>query len=385
MSANAPYQPRLSVWGHIWRTLLMLMISAVVAIEPYGALWDDGRWWIPFDLGIGVVAFGLVLLRRRFPMVVLIVLSALSVISSAAAGPVCLAIVSLATRRVWWELVLGSVLAVAAAETFFRVMPGAANPGEPIWLSVSANVAVTVAMVAWGMYVGSRRELLWTLRQRAERAESERDLRMSKAQADERARIAREMHDVLAHRISQVAMHAGALSFRTDLEPDALRAGIGEVQQRANEALTDLRNVLGVLRDPTTGEITHRPQPTYGDLPALAAEASAAGARIEVRDEVVGVPSTPVGRTLYRIVQEGITNAHKHARGALLTVEITGDPESGVTVRMRNPYGFGSPGAPGSGLGLVGLHERVDLAGGTMTHGREGDLFIVQVWLPWSP
>ena len=110
------------------------------------------------------------------------------------------------------------------------------------------TVVVTLAALGWGMYIGSRRELLWTLRQRAERAEAERDLRVGKAQSDERARLAREMHDVLAHRISQVSMHAGALSFRTDLDAVALRSGIAEVQSTANEALTDLRNVLGVSR-----------------------------------------------------------------------------------------------------------------------------------------
>src|SRR5690606_4522218 len=138
---------------------------------------------------------------------------------------------------------------------------------------------------------------------------AERDLRVGKAQSDERARIAREMHDVLAHRISQVSMHAGALAFRTDLDADALRAGIAEVQAKANDALTDLRGVLGVLRDPDTGTIAHRPQPTYDDLPALVADARSAGARLELDDRLEARPlPAALGRTLYRIVQEGITN-----------------------------------------------------------------------------
>lgn len=377
------YQPRLSWWGHTWRVLLMLLASALAMVEPYPALWEDHRWWIPVDLAIGVAAYVIIHLRRRRPLPVLLVLLAISIVSSAAAGPAILALVSLATRRVTWQIVVGAVLSIASAEAYYRVMPSAT--ADPMWLTFTANAAAVVALVAWGMFVGSRRELLWTLRQRAERAEAERDLRSGKARAEERARIAREMHDVLAHRISQVAMHAGALSFRTDLDADALRAGIGEVQVRANEALTDLRGVLGVLRDPSTGEIAHRPQPTYDDLPALVAEARAAGARVELDDDVAEEPPAPVGRALYRVVQEGITNAHKHAPGALLSIALTGGPEDGVAVLMRNPLGFAPPAAPGAGLGLVGLVERVELAGGRLEHGQEGGAFVVRGWIPWGP
>lgn len=383
MGEQDDYQPRLTAWGHTWRVLLMLALSGVVMAEPYTRLWETHRWWIPIDVALGVVAFVVVHFRRRRPILVLVVAVVLAVVSSAAAGPSVLALASLATRRVVWEVAVGAVLSVASAETYFRLMP--TENRDPAWLNFTANVAAMLAIVAWGMYVGSRRELLWTLRQRAERAEAEQDQRAGRARAEERARIAREMHDVLAHRISQVAMHAGALSFRSDLDADALRAGIGEVQVRANEALTDLRGVLGVLRDPATGEITHRPQPTYDDLPALVAESQAAGARVELHDELAECPTVPVGRALYRVVQEGITNAHKHAPGTLLTVSLTGGPEDGVEVWMRNPYGFGPSGAPGAGLGLVGLGERMELAGGRLSYGREGDVFVVHGWIPWAP
>ena len=128
--------------------------------------------------------------------------------------------------------------------------------------------------MAWGMYIGSRRELLWSLRQRAERAESEQGLRAAQSRSNERERIAREMHDVLAHRISQISMHAGALAFREDLTAEEMRDSAGVIQAKAHEALTDLRGVLGVLRD-ESGELTHAPLPTYADLPALVDEARA--------------------------------------------------------------------------------------------------------------
>jgi signal transduction histidine kinase len=260
------------------------------------------------------------------------------------------------------------------------------SQSESSWfVNLLMAMIITAGMFGWGMYIGSRRELLWTLRQRAERAEAERDLRAGKARSDERARIAREMHDVLAHRISQVSMHAGALAFRDDLDADALRAGIGDVQAMANEALTDLRGVLGVLRDPDGVAVANRPQPTYDDLVELVEIARGAGAKVVLTDQL-SADDVPIslGRTLYRVVQEGITNAQKHAAGATLDVQISGDVDRGVEVVLRNPFRPGPPAAPGAGLGLVGLAERVELAGGHLVHGREGSVFVVRASLPWS-
>ena len=104
-------------------------------------------------------------------------------------------------------------------------------------------------LLATGMYIGARRELVASLHDRAERAEREQALRVEQAQANERARIAREMHDVLAHRMSLVAMHAGALAYRTDLSPEQTRHAAEVIQANAHRALADLREVLGLLRE----------------------------------------------------------------------------------------------------------------------------------------
>ena len=237
------------------------------------------------------------------------------------------------------------------------------------------------------MYIGSRRELIWTLRNRAERAEAEQELRVAQAQGTERARIAREMHDVLAHRISQISLHAGALAYRTDLTADDMRDSAAVIQGKAHEALTDLRGVLGVLRDSDTGELLDRPQPTYDDLAQLVAEAQGSGQTIDYSDDVS--PDDPMpevaGRTVYRIVQEGITNARKHAPGARLHIEVAGSPDDGIDVVLRNPVGFGPTATPGSGLGLVGLAERAQLRGGRLEHRREGTTFVLHAWIPWAP
>jgi signal transduction histidine kinase len=270
-----------------------------------------------------------------------------------------------------------------AAAQFFSTIT--ADESDPEWVLLIANAVGTAAALAWGMYIGSRRELIWTLRNRAERAEAEQDLRIAQARGQEQTRIAREMHDVLAHRISQISLHAGALAYRSDLTPEETRASAEVIRDKAHEALTDLRGVLGVLRDATTGERLRAPQPTFADLPRLLDEARESGTRVELEDLVEGgdVPDA-AGRTVYRIVQEGITNARKHAPGALVTVRISGGPDDGIEVLLRNPVGFGPSRTPGAGLGLVGLAERAELRGGRLDHGREGSTFVLRGWIPWT-
>jgi signal transduction histidine kinase len=179
-------------------------------------------------------------------------------------------------------------------------------------------------------------------------------------------------------------MHAGALAYREDLTDEEIRTSAEVIRDKAHEALTDLRGVLGVLRDGATGEPMLAPQPTYADLPGLVDDAQGAGLRIELEDLVDEVVPDAAGRTIYRIVQEGITNARKHAPGALLTVRVSGSPEDGVDVVLRNPIGFGPSRTPGAGLGLVGLAERAELRGGRLDHGREGSTFVLHGWIPWT-
>jgi signal transduction histidine kinase len=308
--------------------------------------------------------------------------------SGVAAGPAILAAVSLATRRRYWELAVIAAVSMAAGQAVVSIQPGR---GEAPWVTLIVNAVFTVAVLGWGMYIGSRRELVWTLRHRAERAEAEQELRVAQARGNERSRIAREMHDVLAHRISQISMHAGALAFREDLTADEMRASASVIQEKAHEALTDLRGVLGVLRDETTGALVSAPQPTYADLPVLVEEAGASGLRIDFHDRLdpagEQVPDV-VGRTVYRIIQEGITNARKHAPGTLLTIELGGSPRDGVDIVLRNPMGFRTTRTPGAGLGLVGLSERAELRGGRLEAGRErthdGPTFVLRGWIPWA-
>jgi signal transduction histidine kinase len=380
------YQPQLRPWSHVWRVLLMLSLSGVVWGTAVEAEVDVAEWWWFLDVAVGAATYVMVFYRRRYPLAVAVVTGLATAVSGVAAGPATLAAVSLATRRRWRQIALVGSLDFAAAQ-LFSTMTNTAD--DPVWLLLLVNAVATGAMLGWGMYIGSRRELIWTLRNRAERAEQEQELRVAQARSNEQARIAREMHDVLAHRISQISMHAGALAYREDLSADQMRASAAVIRDRAHEALTDLRDVLGVLRD-DSGERRSAPQPTYADLACLIAEAREAGMRIEFEDLVHAQDGSgtrmpdAAGRTVYRIVQEGMTNARKHAPGALLTVRITGSPEHGIDVLLRNPMGFGPTHTPGSGLGLVGLTERAELRGGRLEAGRDGSTFVVHGWIPWG-
>ncbi len=213
---------------------------------------------------------------------------------------------------------------------------------------------------------------------------------MAQARANERARIAREMHDVLAHRMSLVAMHAGALAYRDDLSPEQTRQAAEVIQQGAHRALSDLREVLGLLRDAdlaADADAPERPQPTLCDVPALVEEARATGTRVTLTDEVREPQQAPetAGRNAYRMIQEGLTNARKHAPHTPVAVQLSGGPGEDLRIEVRNPMPLQHwpPSAPGGGLGLVGLAERAALSGGRFEHGPRANEFVLQAWLPW--
>ena len=380
-------QPALRWVDHAWRDALCVAFSAVVWLNVADLEWREHRTLFVVEVVLGIAAFVLVHFRRRAPVPIALVIAAMSALSGIAAGPATLAAVSVATRRDLRHVVVVGLANFLAAQAWTTIAP---FPDNDVVVTTVVNLVVNAGMMGWGLYIGSRRELLWTLRTRAERAETEQDLRLGQARSTERARIAREMHDVLAHRITQVSMQAGALAFRDDLDSQRLREGLGQIQSQANDALHELRDVLGVLREDDPGPATARPQPTYDDIAALVAEAQHLGLDVDWTDRVDATTPVPsaTGRTVYRIVQEGITNVRKHAPGSEVAISSTGDPRSGITVTLANPLANpladGRTGAPGAGLGLVGLRERTELRGGRLVQRTEGATFVLEAWLPWT-
>jgi signal transduction histidine kinase len=357
----SPNPSIVSQWGHTphWVTWLDLVAGVALSVA---------LWW-----------------RRRWP----VHLAVLSVVAGlfTVAGAVAAAILffTVVVHRRFAVVAAITVAAMLTNAVFVALRP---ETGSSYWESMAWNTVILVIVLLWGMVVRSRRQLVVSLRDRAERAESEQRLRIVQARALERTRIAREMHDVLAHRISLLSLHAGALEIRPDAAPAEVAGAAGVIRASAHQALEDLREVIGVLREPAGDDPPERPQPTLGELPALAEESRAAGAkvRLDVRiDESASLPAG-AGRTAYRIVQEGLTNARKHAPGAAVTVEVGGAAGHGLTVDVRNRWpSAGRPLViPGAGTGLIGLAERATLAGGRLSHGRGADdEFLLTAWLPW--
>lgn len=398
LDSPAPVARR--VWAVVWRT----GAAVVVGVLAFGVVWSslDTAGWsearlgglMLADLAAGLVALVLVPFRHRAPVLVTVVVVACSAVSALALGAASLAMISLATRRRWREIATASIVLAVATVCSESLYPD--DEASPLWLTLVAAVLVIALLVAIGVGIGQRRALLDGLRERAALLERDQQLREDRAREQERAHLAREMHDVLGHRLSLVALHAGALEYRgRSLSPDETVEAAGVVRAEAHAALTELRDVLGVLRDPadaTTG--TAPPQPTLRDLPALLEEARVSGATISATiDERTETVPDAVGRHAYRIVQEALTNARRHSPGRPVELRLLVLAGPALQVHVANPVGpehwvdLGTRTDPDAGHGLRGLAERARLVGGSFHAGPDGtarDRFVVEAVLPWT-
>ncbi|MFC7545677.1 sensor histidine kinase [Plantactinospora sp. GCM10030261] len=405
-------------WADVGVVTLAALLGGLFFLDSIQTAANHGAGFPVVDLVVGGLACGALLLRRRWPVALALVLIPSLAASAAALGPTAVAIAAVAVYRPW--PVATAVLAahVATVGTLFRVVAG---DTREFWQGLVVVLALDAALAASAMLIRSQRLLVQALRDRAAEAEERQRLRVEEARHAERERIAREMHDVLAHRISLLAMHAGALQVRRSADPDERHAA-GVVRQCAYQALEDLREVIGMLRD--DGTDGDRPQPTLSGVPALVEQSRAAGMRVSLDGDAADLAAVPdsIGRHLYRVVQEGLTNARKHAPDAPVHVRIGGathdavaphvdgattdradetaaldadggaavhdDGGAGLVVEVRNgpPAGSGSARLPGSGSGLIGLQERMHLAGGRLRHEATTDGgFRLWAWLPWRP
>lgn len=336
------------------------------------------------DQWVGALACAAVWLRRRWPVGLALAMIPVGFLSNTAGGAGLVAFFTLAVHRPFRYVGWIGGISMALVPLFFWLRP---EPTLPYVAAVAFTVLLSASVIGWGMLVRSKRQLMLSLRDRAQRAETEARLRAEQAQQLAREAIAREMHDVLAHRLTLLSVHAGALEFRPDAPREEVARAAGVIRESAHEALQDLREIIGVLRAGEPDE-AGRPQPTLAALDALVAESREAGTKVTLLMRVTEPAAVPasVGRTAYRIAQEGLTNARKHAPGTEVTVSVTGAPGEGLTVCVRNPAPEGEvPPVPGSGQGLIGLTERATLAGGRLEHGpREDGGFGVRAWLPWG-
>ena len=352
-----------------------------------GYLWHiHGEVLNWLDVALGVVACLALWWRRVHPMAVF-ALTLGAAVSPLALFAFLVALCTAASRLRSRALIAVVVLTAAGSVVFPVVNPAA---GEIVKVGFPAFLGTVIAF-GWGLYLRARRELVASLQERAERLEADQQRNAEQAREAERRHIAREMHDVLAHRLSLLSLHAGALEFHPDASPGDIAEAAAVIRTSAAAALADLRQVITVLREDSTAADAP-PQPGFGQLADLLGESRQAGMTLDARVDLPGPSqaSETASRTVYRVVQEGLTNARKHALGAPVTVTVATDGESVIAevISGRPAVMTGRAAAPpsGAGTGLIGLAERLALAGGHLEHGPNaiGD-FILRATLPRQP
>ncbi|WP_402373478.1 sensor histidine kinase [Isoptericola rhizosphaerae] len=268
-------------------------------------------------------------------------------------------------------------------------LPATGTAATQLWTGLLSALVAYVGATLIGVYVGTRRELETQLRGRAEQAEREREALASRAVLEERNRMARELHDIAAHHLSGIVVQAAAAERLVGTDPDRARESLRWIRTQGRSTLDDLRLVVGLLRsgdrpDGRDGNDGDAPQPTLADVPQLFALARSTGADVhhETRGEEQDVPPH-TQRTVYRVLQESLANARRHAPGQPVTVVLDHRPaELVLTVRNRVtvPGGASRTAADGRssraappGHGLIGMSERAVLVGGTLEAGATPD------------
>jgi signal transduction histidine kinase len=375
---------------------LDVLIAVGFVVVDTGATLAGGSWWPAHPstlawtmLALQALADMSLVFRRRAPVIVIAILAAFTLALSLLISPAGL-MTPANSGTIWAPY--GTALAAYGPFYYRRARWAAfADVGfltlvvARVWDPSATVIAIGVFRTALGpllaLYFTARRETLQALRDRAERAERERFLLAEQARAEERTRLAGEMHDVVTHRVSLMVLQAGALQITAPDE--ATRRAADELRAAGVQALDELRDLVGILR---TAPEDDQALPTAG-LAALVAESTAIGTAAQLVEEGDPALASPlVARTAYRIVREALTNVHKHAPGARVVVRAS---YRGSEIRLH-VHNTAAPGPPtaglvetGSGLGIANLRQRVELMHGALQAGATPDGgFSVEATLP---
>ncbi|MET9439442.1 histidine kinase [Streptomyces sp. NPDC006610] len=348
------------------------------ADEPV-VLWP-GRW--PILLPLALMA-GCELLRRSAPRVALPAATAALLLDTLTQGSLVTALMF--TDVIYAAVLYGSpaaarriprvtgLLSVAAAIVPFAVW----QAPEVLLIGVAVGI-VGFAPASTGLIVRNHRDAAESARLRAEQTALLAEMDRTQAVVAERARMARELHDMVANHLSAIAIHSTAALSLDD--PGTSREALAVIRENSVAGLAEMRRLIGILRD---GDADREPAatPTLDGLDALVRAARGNGLDVTLEAEHGAVPA-PVELAAYRIVQESLTNALKHAVPGRVAV-VLARRDTTLDVRVTSPYGHrNGPRAPGSGAGLIGMRERAALLGGTLEAGPEGDRWTVHARLP---
>jgi signal transduction histidine kinase len=365
----------------------------VIGLSAFGIAWGLGAHESggPLQLVLGVVGPLLAVIatgrrRRRDPLPVVIALAIAAGVISLASGAYAWSVLGLAgvfmvTAYEPRARVRGWVLAIVVATLIVLHALTSAD-----WVGLALNIVLLAAVIGWAWGTRTSRLYQESLRQRAEEAERERDLRAAQAVAQERARIARDIHDIVSHSLAVVAVQASGAQRIADRDPQRAKEALGVIADTARGALTEMRALLQVLRTPDGESAGSAPAPGLVEINAMVADLVARG--VPVRQQVTGSPfrmGTGAELAVHRVVQEALTNAVKHgdvSQPVLLQMDYEqGELQVSVVNQLPDDPADG-PRIPGSGLGLAGMAERLALYGGSLQAGPIGTEFQVRASIP---
>lgn len=367
--------------GDVGAILLALFLGGLATDATEVASGD----YAAVDAAVGLTAIATLWWRRRAPRLVAGITFVAATAAPLAGGAAIVGMFTVVAhaRAGRWTPAVPALYVLYLGASVVSLVAFPDRDGSALQSALVA-VVLTVAAVGWGLAVRSRRQAFAALAERADRVEADQQARVEEARRAERARIAAEMHDVLAHRLTMLSLAAGAIEYRSGGSTEQLAGAAVAVRSSARLALDDLRQVIGILRE--DGATATTPLPTAADLGRLVEDSRAAGMVIELDASLEAVADMPseLGRHTYRIVQEALTNAHKHAPGQPVGLRVEGSPGTWLEVEVVNLSVPEHAGLPGAGVGLVGMRERVDLVGGVLEAGPDGEgRHALRARLPW--
>jgi signal transduction histidine kinase len=359
--------------GRVRRTARDLLVDAVFVLLAAGmglvGLLAPGAHGTAYTV-VSVVALVssclALLVRRRFAVSLAAVLIVASVWLPVVSGASLIALFTAAVhRRIFRVLPL---VALAALSTLVQLRVGPTLTEPLYWPAVGVTVLITLLVVGWGVATRARRQVVVMMAERIRRLRAEQEARLRAARQAVRERTARDMHDSLAHRLSLITMSAGTLEFRDSTSPEDRADMIGIVRTNAQLALAELRQVVSALRDEAEGDAAEAAPGGTARLAervaGLVEQARDSGQRVEYHWRVPDDLPDDLGESVFRVVQEALSNARKHAPASAATMIGAHDGEE-ITVDVVNERGPERHG-PG-GQGLRGMTERVEAAGGTVS------------------
>lgn len=373
-------------WSELWRLAFAAILGIAAWITSVALTLKAGEdpilWQVGLDALAGLAAVVLAAFRHRWPFLIAIVLSLFTGFSSASLGAWALVVISLATRRKLPEIawVFGITLASGVAALVIDESSRAA-PFDWSWVGILALIVAIPLVIGYAR--GARRAELDGLRREADLLREEQRQIAEQARLAERGRIAAEMHDALGHQLSVIAVQAAALKLHPDLPEAQRQECVSAIRSASQEGLSELRHTLSMLAEDSSEP---EPSPRLAErIDDLIEQVRQAGSPVQADLEQARLDELPaeLGRPVFRIVQECLTNAMRHAPGTPVSLSVSSEPGTAVQIHVNNALIPSAVPSPGSGIGLAGIAERARLADGDLQVHRGTDHFTVEARLPW--